>query len=550
VQAIALAEAYQCRGLFLAAPVGAGKTLVSFLLPRVLGAVRPLLLVPASVVEKTHLDFARYARHWEAPRPMPRIESYESFSREQHAHKFCGCPRCTDGEDEGTGLRPDLLIPDEADRLRNKTAVVRRRYARYIVAHPDVISCPMTGTILRKSLRDIAPLLVWALKLDAPIPLSYTELESWCEAIDERPRIGIHRPAGALLTLNPKPPSGGDDLESARLAFRERLTATPGVVVQDEQSSDQSLTIRVLKTPDDPILDGAFERFRSTLQTLDGWDLGDPLSVLRHATELGCGFYYRWEPRPPRDWLEARRGWFTFVRQRINESQRTREPLDSAEQVARYHRNHPSRVAWKTIEPTFTPHTIATPITVSVLGFAASWLAANSPALVWVQHGYVGEALSQMTGAPFFQGRGRDPVGRYIGSHDPQRSAVLSLAGNFRGRNLQAWNRALIIGPVHAATYWEQGYLGRVHRQGQRRPVWIDVAVSCAENLIALKAAHREAHMVRATLGHIQKLLIASYDWSHFPGEQLAALPRSSPAAPRWAGAFDDPPKGGPPQHT
>src|SRR5262245_46563659 len=56
VQAIALYEAYRCHGAFLPIRVGGGKTLISLLLPHVLEASRPLLLLPAKLIEKTRRE--------------------------------------------------------------------------------------------------------------------------------------------------------------------------------------------------------------------------------------------------------------------------------------------------------------------------------------------------------------------------------------------------------------------------------------------------------------------------------------------------------------
>ena len=52
-QALALVEANRFRGALIPLPVGAGKTILTGLLPTVLGSRRPVLLVPAKLREKT-----------------------------------------------------------------------------------------------------------------------------------------------------------------------------------------------------------------------------------------------------------------------------------------------------------------------------------------------------------------------------------------------------------------------------------------------------------------------------------------------------------------
>ena len=67
VQATALFEIASCDGAYLPIRVSGGKTLISLLAPTVLGAARPLLIVPAKLVEKTRRDWRRLAAHWKIP---------------------------------------------------------------------------------------------------------------------------------------------------------------------------------------------------------------------------------------------------------------------------------------------------------------------------------------------------------------------------------------------------------------------------------------------------------------------------------------------------
>ena len=79
VQAIALYEAARVGGLFAPIPVGGGKTLLSLLLPTVLEAKRPLLLLPAALCGKTHAERQKLSTHWQI-RDGVRIFSYERLS--------------------------------------------------------------------------------------------------------------------------------------------------------------------------------------------------------------------------------------------------------------------------------------------------------------------------------------------------------------------------------------------------------------------------------------------------------------------------------------
>jgi hypothetical protein len=551
-QAVMLYEAFHCKGLFASAAVGAGKTLVAWLLALIFGAPRPLLLVPGGLETKTHDEFADLARYWLAPRPAPQVVSYETLGNPKNEFLLCNCPACYPCEKNAQpprrcaceacmgrpgGIRPTHIVADESDKLRNPAAAVTRRVSRYMVRHPETVYCGMTGTAWRKSIRNSAPQLIWALKWQAPVPLTYVDMQEWSEALDFSTR-DKRRDPGALCLLagiDPKEiETYAERLELAADGFKRRLLETLGVVQTEGQSCDQPLSIRFLKAPDDPALDEAFRHFRVTQTTLDGWDIDDPLSALRYGTEMSCGFFYYWDPRPPQYWIESRSAASKRIREKIDASSHSGRPLDTKAQVYKLFPDDPILLDWKETEPTFVPNTVARPITATVLGYAVAWIKANGPALIWVQHDYVGQALSAMSGVPYFGSKGRDASGRYIMKHSPKQSAIVSLRANSRGRNLQAWNRNLVVGPPQAATDWEQGICGRTHRNGQKKPVFIDVLLSCAENVHAVNMAYAEAAWVRSRGGAMGKLLIASYDWSHFPAAELAALPLNHPSRPRW----------------
>jgi len=252
---------------------------------------------------------------------------------------------------------------------------------------------------------------------------------------------------------------------------------------------------------------------------LDGWSLGDRFSVLRYATEMSCGFYSRWDPRPPDWYIDARNEWNQHVKRRIDASKHSGRPIDREGVVARLDRELDVYLTWKAAQKKFgDPNSVAVPVTYSTLSYAASWLKMNTPALVWVQNTWVGDTLSKMTGVPYFAGKGKTSGGHSIKSHPASQSAILSTHANSYGRNLQAWCVNLVIGPEHSAEKWEQ-QIGRTHRYGQERPVHYDVLVSCAENLAALDAAISEAHNAEQVGGTQQKILTAAWDWSNLAPE-------------------------------
>jgi hypothetical protein len=113
----------------------------------------------------------------------------------------------------------------------------------------------------------------------------------------------------------------GDPATVAREAFRDRLLATPGVVSsQGSEDFTGSLVIRPIFHATNAATDANFQRLRSEWETPDGWALSQAVDVWRHARELAVGFHYIWNPRPEREWLNARREWAAFVREVLSRS--------------------------------------------------------------------------------------------------------------------------------------------------------------------------------------------------------------------------------------
>lgn len=531
LQAVALWEAMNIGGGFFAIPVGGGKTLLSWLLPSAMQARRPLLIIPAKHKKKAESDFREIARSWVQPRPPLQIRSYSELSHLGHVNDLgCDCDKACNCE---VGYRPDLIILDEARKAKSHLAAVVKRMSRYMRKHPTTRVVVMDGTILRKSLKNFNHLLAWSLKEGAPIPLTKADLEEWCCAIDmnDRPNARTLRP-GALLRLVDQCDEGEvDDLDEhdeitiVQVAYSSRLRATPGVIITDDTECDQPITIDFEVCPEDPVLDAVFDQFRTLYVLPDGHPMTDGLEVHRHGTTLSAGYYDRWEPPPPAEWLELRKAWATFVRDNMRSSQSTGRPLDTPGAVALAYADHPVYRQWKDIEPTFVPNTVTQWLSATPLQTAVAWLARQpEPSIIWVQGRPVGRALAAMTGVEYYGAQGcvvkpdgKPDRARYIKEADPRRSLIASIESISDGQNMQAWRRNLIVGMPKSAATVEQ-LLGRTHRAGQTRPVFCTVLVGSGDNLRAVAKAQDEAAHVLKTLRQTQKILRAELDRSALVG--------------------------------
>lgn len=475
-------------------------TLVSLLAPVVKFSQRPLLIVPAKLLHKTEHDRAKLSKHWALPKFL-RIMSYEWLGRAQAA-------------DALEAYKPDFVILDECHKVKNRHAAVSRRVIRFFQTHPEVQCVALSGTITKRSLFDYAHMLKWCLSpKKTPLPLRHADLELWADALDERkgnPGEVRRADPGALEIFcneeEKKIWDHGDKRRAARSAYRRRLIETEGVIASYETPIDATLTLSAVEPAVSAKVEEAFEKLRRTWETPDGWPISDGLTMARHARELALGFFYVWDPRPPRHWLDARREWCAFVRKVLKHSHK----LDSELQVRRAYPDDPLLKKWQAVAKDFEPNTKPVWLDTSVLEWCAAWAEENK-GIVWTEHTCFGERL-QEHGLTYYGKRGEDSMGRPIEAHEPGTPLVASIASNAEGRNLQAWSDNLITSFPPGGTLAEQ-LLGRTHRPGQEADeVSFDIVVTCAEHVGAFWQAWKDASYVQASTGAPQKLLLAGID--------------------------------------
>ena len=516
VQAIALFELATEGGLFAPIRVGGGKSLISLLAPIVLQRIkrvgyRPLLIIPASLVEKTERDRRQLSEHWQLP-TFIRTMSYEYLGRINAAEAL----------DE---FKPDFLFLDEAHRARNLKAAVTRRLRRHLNDNPHVVTAATSGTVTKRSIHDYAHIIRWCLPpAETPLPLHYNDLENWALALDER-KSGHSIGPGALRALCNEEENilwEVDAKNAARSAFRRRLIETPGVVATSESPIDASLIIRGVSPYVSEEIEEAFKVLREDWLTPDDWPIADGLTNARHARELSFGFFYKWDPRPPDDWLAARKVWCKFVRETLKYSRR----LDSEAQVRSWAATLPEckeLQAWEAVKDTFEPNTVPVWLDDSVLNFVSHWAASNK-GIIWCQHKTVGHRLEQDYGIPYYGKKGLDSRGNFIDDHPGNAPLAASISSNRDGRNLQKWNRNLVLGMPANGLAVEQ-LLGRTHRDGQLADeVYVEVVVSCYEHFEAFEQAQRDSRYVASSTGAPQKLLDATVDME--PTNLLGLGPR------------------------
>jgi hypothetical protein len=489
LQAQALAELHIEGGLIALIRVGGGKTLITYLAAEMVDAKRPLLLVPAKLRAKTHRDFAELAKSWELTGPLPHIESYERLGRAQWA-------------DFLESYQPDLIIADEAHKLKNVQAAITRRVARWMDNHPTTHFVALSGTLTRRSLQDFVHLAEWALGQRAPVPLRLGPLREWCSVLDADVVWGRVRPGALRVFCDPHDAGSGlSELDQVRRGVRRRIIGTSGVVASTVSEVDASLNILRWKKDVPPVVKEAIDRAYAELELPNGELLVSDVERWRHVRELAQGFYYRWNPLPPEWWLIPRRRWASFVRQVVETSSK----LDSPAQVAELYKNSKLFTDWERVRKAFTPNVEAVWIDKSVPEAAVAWAYAKD-GIVWVEHRAMAEELVRRE-LPYY-GRMGLCEGKPI--EDARGPIGASIAANKEGRNLQHYNRNLILSPPTAGDAWEQ-LLGRTHRDGQQADeVEAEIYFGCGANVRAFSGALREARYQSGVTGSPQKLLEAT----------------------------------------
>lgn len=494
------------RGNFVANGIVIHNTLISLLACLVLEAKRPLLILPAKLIEKTKREAATLRKHWVIPGYV-RMVSYELLGRQNHAKLL-------------EEMSPDLIIADEAHKLKNTSAAVTRRVKRYMDAHPETAFVAMSGTITKRSLHDYAHLAAWALKKTNPTPATFADRMAWGAALDEKTTMAQKQERiapGALVEFCTEEERAeytkAHDLEDAlsiiRQAYRRHVVRTPGFVGSQDGALGVSLVIDSLHAPLPERVSEAIREMQQTWERPDGIEIMDAIELWRHLREISCGFYYRWNPEPPEPWRMARSAWAKFVREVLRTN---RIGLDSESQVARAvdEGRYPSDVLrrWRAVRNTFVPNTEAVWLHDTSIKAILHWAKDNPNGIVWVEHIELGLALEKM-GLPYYGRGGCNSAGKPIEAHPVGTPLAASIASNAEGRNLQSWSANLITSPPTSGATWEQ-LLGRTHRDGQQADeVSCTLLLSLPVQFEAFERACRDAKYIQDTTGQAQKLCYA-----------------------------------------
>lgn len=515
-QAVALYECAFLRGTFCPLVVSAGKTGISLLAPYAMGAKRPLILSTPSALKGSKNAAKKWRAHWAVP-TFIKFESYNTLGRGTNKNFL-------------EEYNPDLIVLDECHKVRNPKAGVTKVVKAYARRHSECMFVAMSGTITKDTIKDYAHIVEWTSRFSGymPLPTSWGDLEAWAGVLDveksygqkARPQIGAF---ASWITDADTKDTGGDPYTAAQRAYRRRFNATPGIVRMGDSRDgvDASLTIRTIEIPHDPadVVEHVAE-LRASWKRPDGWKLAEASQVWYTVRCMALGFYLRLKVPPPDGYMDARAEWSELARDYIARGHAITEG-DAAIQLA----DTEEHVAWAAFKSIYTPEVEAVWFSGHALEFVAGWMRKNGTfkldsgevhcSIVWVEQPDFGNALSQITGAPFYRHNGCDSQGNFVEDHDPTSGpAICSLKScgtglNLQGENRMASSRALFVSTSGGAQGVEQP-IARQHRRKQRADeVEQFFLLTCNESLRALDKAISESEYEKNTVGNEFKILYA-----------------------------------------
>lgn len=462
IQYQALSSASRSGGLFAPISAGAGKSLITFLLPFAFDAKTSVLLVPASLREKTFKDYTYYQQHFKLPHLVGAKDATTSTYR-IHLLTYSGL---SSPSQHGVldALQPDAVIADECHNLKHVSSIRTKRLRAYSRNYYKKWSVSpkfgfLSGTITSSSIKNYAHLLKLALGDGAPVPFDYWQLEAWAGALDP----GEGRTGPGCLSAFCEP---GED---ARDGYRRRLVSTHGVVAshKDEVGSTLILNRRSIHVPQ--AVTDALTKLETTWCTPGGEEITDALSYYRAAVQISTGFFYRWTWLPIVSkhnisaWLDARANWHREIRHFLRHS--SRPGCDSPFLYQNYVRS--GKIRSQHYRPWLEAKKLVTPPkteTVWIDDFIIRDTCARDsvdPTLIWTG--------SKATSSRLFT---HFPYSTYQAGNDGillengTRTTVASIKSHGTGKNLQQFVRSTLIEAPSSGEAFEQ-LLARTHRQGQ-----------------------------------------------------------------------------------
>mgnify|MGYP006921285486 CR=1 FL=1 len=506
-QADALFSIHKYGGLIGVLGVGVGKTLIAWLAGRAAEAQTVVILMRPPDVKSYNVEIEKYKKHFDPGSCTIHVIPYSKLSD----------PRFGEILDE---ISPDLIVADEAQTLMGDSTRAKR-FWRYREEHPETTLVAMSGTMIKGSVANAAELAEFALGVRSPLPHRGPHLETWQHVLDpagmgspdemswfhER----VVRPMGV-------DPNEFSRQEAARLAAGRRFVQSQGVVFTPSASTDLPLEIHKIAVPMPESLQDFIDEVKKNRVTPDGEDvIWTDMQAANVSRMIASGFYtrWKWEDVPggrDEEWLARRSAWGRSLASELKNN--SRKGYDSPKLIGDYvlaeaildkkmvERStlHFNRWAWGEVEHRMVPETVPVWLNTFLVDYALEAYK-DQPVIFWYSH----QAMEQE-----FARRGVPVYGASTFLDGPARQVAASIQVHGTGRNLQDWDHAVVLEHPTDGVAWEQ-LLGRLHRQGQTRPVRFDLLISHETIKSAIRSAIENAKFIQSMQMTPQRLLTATW---------------------------------------
>jgi len=442
----AITEAWAMRGGVLVLRVGAGKTLISLILTRLVKdqyGYKTLLLLPANLKETVRREYRKWKSKFTIA--LPEMMSYSYISRNETAI------------DE---VSPDVIIADECFYL-GAMSTRTLRVVKRLEENPDTWFVGMAGTL--GPFEKYSTVMEMALGDHSPVPRHGSAHTAWMHLTDSRQEVGAYE-WEKIFPLAPQ------RIMTARRAgyqeaLREHLQKSPGIYITKSKDIGTSLRIYYHQNIDlgDEVL-RTIEHMESVLEVPGGDTFASDSQRVDACTQAMQGFYYSWDwgttpEKVKLRWLHARRDISIAVGAFIEETREKTGRVLSPDQVARMDPEHlpywlvASASRWESIKGTASPQRRQNRLQ-GGLGAWASTVGKNP--LIWHRHVEVPNTPQLAKLPTFEESRQSELSGK----------RCLIQMSNAVGKNLQAdWNENVLL-YLPGADLMEQ-LMGRTHRRGQ-----------------------------------------------------------------------------------
>lgn len=575
-QADAIAQFMQFNGLIGPIPVGWGKTLTCFAISahayKHLGVERIALFAPPAVMPqlighdlawirtKIHVPFGVHILHGkpkarrrkiaEARLPGMYIIPYSLLST-------------TDSSEVLDMIRPQLIVADEAQNIKDRSAARTKRVLAYIEDHKPLGAC-LSGTITSKSIRDYWHLSRWCLGNNNPLPNTPSMAAEWAAILDAE--MG-NAPLPESASSGPLAPlvSWANDLDPAskypktrtgfRKAYQLRLVTAPGVTAPPENEIATGLVFENRPVEDHKAapnwqkLDDLMKKVEDEWVTPNGDEIDHAIHKWKWLYELSAGFYNElsWPTAhvyASRKSISINEAEDILHRAKIHHAlgqdyhkalrsflQYHSQPgLDTPFLVGQSMHQHGDRdvpsdlyhawTDWKDADFEDRPDRDSTAVRVCPykINQAVEWakrLPKRAGGIIWVYHQEIGlwayEELRRAGIEAVHCPAGNQGSERILDKNNASKVVVASLTGHGTGKNLQHFQHQFVLQWPRSETLCEQ-FVGRTHRNGQQADEIVVVTNDTLEfDRLNRAASINDSLYVQQTTGARRKLIIGTY---------------------------------------